>query len=162
VSLDDFLKDSKEPAFVTETQHDRAKAMNAHKRREEFKNQLRECNEIDAVMDGPKRNVYIVQTESGEALVWMHYSKAFNFWGGAVQKNDELRARGSALNHAFLGANLDEYYLVPDKALHSGDFFMPVQNKNGSEHWRLAGKGDSGANRELLDANFTTLCEPFK
>ncbi|WP_134670454.1 hypothetical protein [Halorussus marinus] len=157
MSLDDFLKDDNEPVSVTETQRDRA-AMSAHKRRKEFKNQLQECDEINAVMNGPKRNVYTARTESGDVLVWMHYSKAFNFWGGAVQKNDELHTRGPALIHAFLGAKPDEYYVVPDKELHTGDFYMPVQDKNGSEHWRLAGKGDGGRNRELLDANYTTLC----
>lgn len=162
MSLDDLLKDDDESTSVTETEDDRAKAMSAHERREEFKNQLRECDEINAVMNGPKRNVYTVRTKSGEALMWMHYSKAFNFWGGAVQKNDDLRADGSALIHAFLGAYPEEYYVVPDKTLHSGDFYMPVQNKDESEHWRLAGKGNSGTNREVLDANYTSLSEPFK
>jgi len=136
--------------------------MRAHNRREKFKNQLRQCDEISAVMNGPKRNVYTVRTESGKALVWMHYSKRFNFWGGAIQKNDELRTRGSTLIHAFLGANSDEYYIVSDKKLHSDDFYMPVQNKDGNKHWRLAGKGDGGRNRELLNANYTAICEPFK
>jgi hypothetical protein len=92
----------------------------------------------------------------------VHYSKAFNFWGGAVQKNHELRNEGHVLIHAFLGAQPDECYVVLDEKLHSGDFYMPVQNKNGSKHWRLAGKGDGGRNRELLDANYTNLCAPFK
>jgi len=136
--------------------------MRARKRREKFKNQLRECDEVNTLTNGPKRNVYTAQTESGNVLVWTHYSKRFNFWGGAMQKNDELRTHESALAHAFLGANPEEYYVVPDKALHSGDFYMPVQNKNGSKHWRLAGKGDGGRNRELLNTKYTNLCAPFK
>ncbi|SFR44322.1 hypothetical protein SAMN04487947_1503 [Halogeometricum rufum] len=160
MGLDDFSKDDDEPASVTETQQNRV--MGQHKRREEFKKQLRECNDINTVTDGQKRNVCTARTESGDALVWMHYSKAFNFWGGSVRKNDELRIRGPALVHAFLGAKAQEYYVVPDKELHSGDFYMPVQDKNGSEHWRLAGKGDGGRNRELLDANYSSLCAPFR
>lgn len=136
--------------------------MSANKRRKEFKNQLLRCAEINAVTKGPKRNVYTVRTESGGRLVWMHYSKAFNFWGGAVQKNDELHAFGPDIIHAFLGANRDEYYVVPDKALHSGDFYIPVQNKNANKHWKLARKGDRGHNRELLEGNYTNLCVPFK
>lgn len=154
MSLDDFLEDDDESEGNG--------VLSAGERRDEFKKQLRECEGINSVMKGPKRNVCTVRTESGDILVWLHYSKAFNFWGGAVQKNDELHARGPSLIHAFLGANPDEYYVVPDKALHSGDFYMPVQEKNGNEHWRLAGKGAGGRNREILDANYTSLCVPFQ
>lgn len=160
MSLDDFVKDDNRMASVTETQRDRE--MSARKRRKKFKSQLQECDEINAVTNGPKRNVYTARTESGDVLVWTHYSKAFNFWGGAVQKNDELRAREPALIHAFLGANPDEYYVVPDDELHSGDFYMPSQDKNGSKHWRLAGKGNVGQNREHLNENYTSLCVPFR
>jgi len=154
MGIDDFLEDDDNP--------EGNEVMSAGERRDEFKKQLRKCDEIDAIIRGPKRNVCTARTESGDILVWMHYSKAFNFWGGAVQKNDELRVRESALVHAFLGANPDEYYVVPDKALHSGDFYMPVQEKNGNEHWRLAGKGAGGQNRELLNENYTSLCVPFQ
>lgn len=136
--------------------------MSARERREEFKNQLQKCDAIRDVVNGPKRNVCIARTDSGDRLVWIHYSKSFNFWGGAVEKNDTLRSRGPVLTYAFLGANPDEHYVVPDKALHSGEFYTPIQNKKGSKNWKLAANGDGGRNRELLNANYTTLCAPFK
>jgi hypothetical protein len=160
MALHDYGEDGNEPASGTETKRDCQ--MSARRRREKFKIQLRECNEISAVMNKSKRNVYNTRTKSGDALVWTHYSKAFNFWGGAVQKNDELRAREPRLIHAFLGGCPDEYYIVPDEELHSGDFYTPRQNKNGNQHWRLAKEGNDGRNSEILNSKYTTLCGSFR
>lgn len=136
--------------------------MNASKRRELFKDQLRGCNTIYAVTNGPKRNVCIARTDTDDAFVWSHYREAFDFWGGSVQKNNALRKNRYVLIHAFLGAQSDEYYIVPDKKFHSGDFYTPLQNKNGSEHWKLAVNGGGGRNGELLNEHYTALCEPFE
>lgn len=165
MTIDDYLEtdDNAEPdEDVEAASEERDGVMNARNRYARFKQQLLECDTITAVTNGPERNVDTARTKSGDVFVWMHYSKAFDFWGGAVTKNDTLRSRAPALVHAFLGERPDEYYVVPDEALHSGAFYMPVQDKNGSKNWKLEGDGGGGKNRERLEKDYTALCAPFR
>ena len=134
----------------------------AKQRRQVFKKQLLECNEVREVINGPKRNVYKVQTDSGSKLIWTHYSKNFNFWGGGVQKTEKLRAYSAELIHVFLGQQTNEYYIVSDDELSSDDFYMPLQNKSGNDQWKLEAQGNKGRNREILESNHTDLCSCFK
>ena len=160
MSLDDFKEDGKNDGNSDNQQSSRT--LGAVQRRRAFKKQLLECEEVHDVVSGPKRNVYQAQTNSGSKLIWMHYNRKFQFWGGGVQKTETLRAYPTKLIHAFLGQLITEFYIISDDELRSGKFYMPVQDKDGNDQWKLAARGDKGRNREILEDSHTDICSCFE
>jgi hypothetical protein len=133
----------------------RREQMTASDRRREFRQQLAKCDAVTSVRNLNVRNVVEVHTQVESKTVWMHYSSEFNFFGGAEQKNEDLTADSTDLLHAFIGSGREECFIIPDQELHSGQFYMPVQNKKGNNQWRFNLNDGNPPNSERLSMTHT-------
>lgn len=134
--------------------------MTATDRKDSFPEQVRECECVDSVESGPERGVFTVNADGQRYFVYMHYSHNFEFWGVAQKKTKNLATDTPQLFHAFLGSRHSDFHLVPDSDFRSEKFTLPVQDKNGSRHWRLKKQYGEPPNGEQL-SEYTELCQWF-
>lgn len=127
--------------------------MSAHDRKERFTESLKEDEQILNV-EKIKRSAWEVATRKGKKIVWVHYHRDFEFFGGSWEVNHHLEDRGELI-HLFLGPQSEDYYVVPDSDLHSGKFTV-YDTKDGGD-WKFSTTRGEPKNVEALESEYSDL-----